>query len=72
MTGQEVMLATNFFPGYDVVGVSFVIGEAAIKLISLGLGQRYRGAVRRNAIPEFFNQRQALLDSEALDTQRFE
>lgn len=30
--------STNFVPGYDVVGVGFVLGDSAVKLCALGVG----------------------------------
>src|SRR3990172_11652983 len=61
----------NFFPGNHVLGTRFMIREPAVELGTLSISQRHGGAVFSDAVPEFLDERQALLDAEPIDAKRF-
>ena len=48
-----------------------MIRQAAVQFISLGRGQWYCCAVRSNAIPNLFHERDAFLDTKPVYSERF-
>ena len=55
----------NLPPGNDIIRVCVVVGKTAVELGALRFCQR---CGRCNAVPQLFNKRQALRDTEPFDT----
>jgi hypothetical protein len=51
------------------VRVGLVVGDSTIELGPLGIGQRHISAVGGYAVPDLFDERESLLDSEAIDSE---
>lgn len=49
-----------------------VLGDAFLELNPLSVSQRYGTTVRGNAVPNFLNQGQPLLDGQPINTEGFD
>jgi hypothetical protein len=47
---------SKLFPRNDIVGIGFMLGESAIKLGALSIGQRQCSTIGRDAVPDILYQ----------------